>query len=174
MRALEEGEPRVWRIPDTAIEIAEQKEQRDPVLSARKQAADAGVKDVGHGQLLDEKTLKRMAKEGVFLSTQPFTECSEPQLSDFSNSKLAIVCKGTAFVYETAKKIDGLKITYGTDLFFVPPEVFAKQTKMMERLLKWYEPVEILRTIHSFDPCIACAVHVTDPDGEELMQVKVT
>ena len=36
------------------------------------------------------------------------------------------------------------------------------------------QPVEILRTIHSFDPCIACAVHITDPDGEEVMQVKVT
>ena len=35
------------------------------------------------------------------------------------------------------------------------------------------QPVEILRTIHSFDPCIACAVHVTDPTGEELIQVKV-
>ena len=35
------------------------------------------------------------------------------------------------------------------------------------------QPVEILRTIHSFDPCIACAVHLTDPDGEELTSVKV-
>ena len=35
------------------------------------------------------------------------------------------------------------------------------------------QPVEILRTIHSFDPCIACAVHVVDPKGEELVQVKV-
>ena len=35
------------------------------------------------------------------------------------------------------------------------------------------QPIEILRTIHSFDPCIACAVHVTDPDGEELVQVTV-
>jgi len=35
------------------------------------------------------------------------------------------------------------------------------------------QPVEILRTIHSFDPCIACAVHVTDPDGEELVNVKI-
>ncbi len=35
------------------------------------------------------------------------------------------------------------------------------------------QPIEILRTIHSFDPCIACAVHVTDPEGEELVQVKV-
>ena len=35
------------------------------------------------------------------------------------------------------------------------------------------QPVEILRTIHSFDPCIACAVHLTDPDGEEIITVKV-
>ena len=35
------------------------------------------------------------------------------------------------------------------------------------------QPVEILRTIHSFDPCIACAVHMIDPDGEEFLQVKV-
>ena len=34
------------------------------------------------------------------------------------------------------------------------------------------QPIEILRTIHSFDPCIACAVHVTDPGGEELVKVK--
>ena len=35
------------------------------------------------------------------------------------------------------------------------------------------QPVEILRTIHSFDPCIACAVHLTDPDGKELTTVRV-
>jgi len=35
------------------------------------------------------------------------------------------------------------------------------------------QPIEILRTIHSFDPCIACAVHVSDPDGEELVSVKI-
>ncbi len=35
------------------------------------------------------------------------------------------------------------------------------------------QPIEILRTIHSFDPCIACAVHVTDPNGEELIRVNV-
>ncbi len=36
------------------------------------------------------------------------------------------------------------------------------------------QPIEILRTIHSFDPCIACAVHVSDADGEELVKVKIT
>ncbi|HEX9626686.1 MAG TPA: nickel-dependent hydrogenase large subunit [Acidiferrobacterales bacterium] len=41
------------------------------------------------------------------------------------------------------------------------------------KLANTRQPVEILRTIHSFDPCIACAVHVADPDGEELVKVKV-
>lgn len=108
-------------------------------------AIDAGIKDVGHGQLLDKKTLKRMAEEGVYLSTQPFTVCSEPQLDDFSNSKLAQVCKGTEQVYQWAKEIKGLKVTYGTDMFFLPSEAAEEQAKMMERLLPWYEPVEILR-----------------------------
>ena len=35
------------------------------------------------------------------------------------------------------------------------------------------QPVEILRTVHSFDPCLACAVHLTDAEGEEMLQVKV-
>ncbi len=35
------------------------------------------------------------------------------------------------------------------------------------------QPLEVLRTVHSFDPCLACAVHLTDPDGEEMMEVKV-
>ncbi len=35
------------------------------------------------------------------------------------------------------------------------------------------EPLEIIRTIHSFDPCIACAVHVLDTKGKELAVYKV-
>jgi hydrogenase large subunit len=34
-------------------------------------------------------------------------------------------------------------------------------------------PVEILRTIHSFDPCLACATHVTSAEGETLAEVIV-
>ena len=35
------------------------------------------------------------------------------------------------------------------------------------------QPLEILRTIHSFDPCIACSTHVMSHDGKELSTVKV-
>ncbi len=34
-------------------------------------------------------------------------------------------------------------------------------------------PLEVLRTVHSFDPCMACAVHVIDSRGTEVTQVKV-
>ncbi len=33
------------------------------------------------------------------------------------------------------------------------------------------QPVEILRTVHSFDPCIACAVHLYDPDGNHIHKI---
>jgi quinone-reactive Ni/Fe-hydrogenase large subunit len=35
------------------------------------------------------------------------------------------------------------------------------------------QPLEIISTIHSFDPCIACAVHVVDTKGKELAVYKV-
>ncbi len=35
------------------------------------------------------------------------------------------------------------------------------------------EPVEILRTLHSFDPCLACSTHVMSEDGRELARVTV-
>jgi len=35
------------------------------------------------------------------------------------------------------------------------------------------QPLEILRTIHSFDPCLACSTHVMSPDGQELSKVTV-
>lgn len=35
------------------------------------------------------------------------------------------------------------------------------------------QPLELLRTIHSFDPCLACATHLLSPNGEELLKVKI-
>ena len=35
------------------------------------------------------------------------------------------------------------------------------------------QPVEILRTLHSFDPCLACSTHVMSEDGSELATVKI-
>jgi len=59
------------------------------------------------------------------------------------------------------------------------PRDSTGQSGPYEAALKGHElydpkqPIEILRTIHSFDPCIACAVHVSDENGEEMIKVKI-
>jgi hydrogenase large subunit len=35
------------------------------------------------------------------------------------------------------------------------------------------QPLEILRTVHSFDPCMACAVHVVDARGQEVTRIEL-
>ncbi len=34
------------------------------------------------------------------------------------------------------------------------------------------QPLELLRTVHSFDPCLACAIHTVDVEGREIARVK--
>ena len=51
----------------------------------------------------------------------------------------------------------------------------AYEAALMDRhmLAKPDQPLEIQRTIHSFDPCIACAVHVVNPAGEANLEINV-
>ena len=35
------------------------------------------------------------------------------------------------------------------------------------------KPLEVLRVLHSFDPCLACAVHIIDTKGKELSRYKI-
>jgi hydrogenase large subunit len=35
------------------------------------------------------------------------------------------------------------------------------------------KPLEVLRTVHSFDPCLACAIHLVDNEKKEIVKVKV-
>ena len=34
------------------------------------------------------------------------------------------------------------------------------------------KPLEVLRTVHSFDPCIACAIHMVDTEQQEIVKVQ--
>jgi hydrogenase large subunit len=36
-----------------------------------------------------------------------------------------------------------------------------------------HKPLELLRTVHSFDPCLACAIHLVDKQHREIVKVKV-
>jgi hydrogenase large subunit len=53
-------------------------------------------------------------------------------------------------------------------------QIGAFEAALMDTpLAKADQPLEILRTLHSFDPCLACSTHVMSPDGQELAKVTV-
>jgi len=53
-------------------------------------------------------------------------------------------------------------------------QIGAYEASLMNTpLAKADEPLEILRTLHSFDPCLACSTHVMSPEGQEMTTVKI-
>ncbi len=85
---------------------------------AVRQAIEAGVKCIGHGQLLDEKTAAIMAKRGVWWSLQPFLDDADanPYPEGSANRvKQRMVAGGTDRAYTLAKRF-GMKTAWGTDI----------------------------------------------------------
>jgi len=60
----------------------------------------------------------------------------------------------------TPKNFDGLRGAYEEALIGIS---VADREK----------PLEVLRVVHSFDPCLACAVHIIDTKGKELSRYKI-
>jgi imidazolonepropionase-like amidohydrolase len=84
---------------------------------------DAGVKSFEHGFLVSEETVKRMAKEGVWWSWQPFGSYNTFGMGNFPDwftddmrAKGASVAKGAVQVPKWMKK-HGVKIVNGSDMF---------------------------------------------------------
>jgi quinone-reactive Ni/Fe-hydrogenase large subunit len=60
----------------------------------------------------------------------------------------------------TPKNFDGLRGAYEEALVGIKIEDTSR-------------PLEVLKVLHSFDPCLACAVHVIDAEGKELSSYKI-
>ncbi|QFR48381.1 nickel-dependent hydrogenase large subunit [Sulfurimonas lithotrophica] len=60
----------------------------------------------------------------------------------------------------TPKNIDGFRGAYEEALIGIKVQDTSK-------------PLEVLRVLHSFDPCLACAVHIIDTKGKELSRYKI-
>lgn len=73
-------------------------------------------------------------------------------------------------------KIDNYQLVVPTTWNGSPRDAKNQRSSFEESLIgtpvaNIQQPLEILRTIHSFDPCLACAVHLYDPQGRHLHQV---
>lgn len=75
------------------------------------------------------------------------------------------------------KKIDNYQLVVPSTWNASPRDANGKRSAYEESLIGTpvadpEQPLEILRTIHSFDPCLACAVHVYDEKGKYVHQIQ--
>jgi imidazolonepropionase-like amidohydrolase len=113
-------------------------------VRAVRRAVEAGVKSIEHGQLLDEATMKLLAKKGVWLSLQALDE-APPTAPAATRAKKHTVVKGTDNAFKWAKK-HGVKLAWGTDFLFDPAQN-VKQNADILKLKQWMTPAEILKLV---------------------------
>ncbi|MEX3985285.1 amidohydrolase family protein [Paraburkholderia sp. EG287A] len=113
---------------------------------AVKRAVSAGAQCIEHGHLIDEHTAELMAKNGIWLNTQPFVnEDDVGPLTGPILDKFREVIVGTDNMYRLARKHE-LKVAFGTDLIF-SPAVAARLGLMIGNMARWYSGSEILRMV---------------------------
>jgi imidazolonepropionase-like amidohydrolase len=112
---------------------------------AVRQAIEAGVKCIDHGQLLDDATVKLMAEKGIWWSLQPFTDDKPSPYPEGSPNRVKqlTMFSGTDTAYQLAKKYR-VKTAWGTDILFNPSNL-AGQTHQLTKMVTWYTPAELLK-----------------------------
>ena len=109
-----------------------------------KQAIEAGVRSIEHGNLIDEEIAKMMAENDVWLSSQVVVYLTfSPDLGPVRLAKGKMVEAGLDSMFELAKKYD-LKIVFGTDVV-VNSEACADQNREFVERTKWFTPAEVLK-----------------------------
>ena len=112
---------------------------------AVRQAIEAGVKCIDHGQLLDEATAQLMAERGVWWSLQPFSDDRPSAFPEGSPNRIKQLemFAGTDTAYAAARKFK-VKTAWGTDNLF-SAENATRQGASLAKLVKWYSPAEALK-----------------------------
>jgi imidazolonepropionase-like amidohydrolase len=112
---------------------------------AVRQAIEAGVKCIDHGQLLDDATARLMAEKGIWWSLQPFTGDGPSAFPEGSPNRVKQLqmFSGTDNAYQLARKYK-IKTAWGTDILF-SAAALANQTRQLSKMATWYTPAEVLR-----------------------------
>ena len=112
---------------------------------AVRQAIEAGVTCIDHGQLLDDATAKLMAEKGVWWSLQPFLDDRPSPFPEGSanRKKQLEMFNGTDTAYSLAKKYN-IKTAWGTDTLF-DANVAATQGAQLAKMVRWYTPAQVLK-----------------------------
>jgi imidazolonepropionase-like amidohydrolase len=139
---------------------------------AVRQAIEAGVKCIDHGQLLDDATAKLMADKGIWWSLQPFTDDRPSPFPEGSpnRKKQLEMFGGTDAAYALAKKYR-IKTAWGTDTLF-DAKVAATQGSALTKMVRWYTPAEVLRMATSVNAELLALSGLRSPYAGVLGVVK--
>ncbi len=112
---------------------------------AVRQAVEAGVKCIDHGQLLDEPTVALLAEKQIWWSLQPFLDDRPSSFPEGSPNRLKQLemFGGTDKAYALAKKYK-VRTAWGTDTLF-DAAVAALQGAQLAKMVRWYSPAEVLK-----------------------------
>lgn len=112
---------------------------------AIRNAIEAGVKVIDHGQLADEDVVKLMAEKGIWWSLQPFVgdENANQHADAARQASSAEIHAGTDRAYELARQY-GVKVAFGTDILFDAARA-ARQGSQLETVTRWFTPAEVLK-----------------------------
>ncbi|MCF8005365.1 MAG: amidohydrolase family protein [Chromatiaceae bacterium] len=112
---------------------------------AVRQAIEAGVASIEHGQLLDEATVRLIAEQDLWWSLQPFIDDQPSPYAEGSMNrrKQLAMYAGTDRAYRLAKQF-GVKTAWGTDILF-NAENAKRQGAKLAAMTRWYTPAEALR-----------------------------
>lgn len=111
---------------------------------AIRQAIEAGVKCIDHGQLTDDATAKLMAQKGVWWSLQPFVDDQPSAFAEGSASRIKQLemYSGTDTAYQLAKKYK-IKTAWGSDSLFDAKNT-ARQGAHLAKMTRWFTAAEVL------------------------------
>ncbi len=113
-------------------------------------AIRGGVRNVEHGQLIDEETAKLMKETNTSVVMQPFYNDEDAiplPPGSFAEEKYQVLISGTDNAYELAKKYD-LLFGFGTDTQG-NPALAERQGAQLAKLARYFEPWEVLKVATS-------------------------
>ena len=112
---------------------------------AVRQAIEAGVRCIDHGQLLDDATARLMAEKGIWWSLQPFLDDGLSPFPEGSPNRIKQLemFGGTDNAYALARKYN-IMTAWGTDTLF-DAKAAATQGAQLAKMTRWYSPLEVLK-----------------------------
>lgn len=132
---------------------------------------NAGVKSIEHGLVLNESTVKKMAKMGIYYSPQAFLPLQDvsgnPQFQKpAQQAKLKVVANGAREAFRLAKK-HKVKILWGTDVFG-GNEIFKNFTQEFIYRDEFFTPLEQMQQVTGNNGEVLALSGIKNPypDGE--------